>query len=817
MTELIRGRLIFGVDRKTGKQDFRLLTYQAAKGETAPAPPPAGELSADLIGLSESEIHVELELVLGKPRRIRPVGGDWVPPSASPPPPPVRNNSYQGPRPGGRAQAGGGQAPKTAQPSKYRFHNPYSFIPAPDRPTRGPLADGLPPSHNRYHPDFYSGRISVELRVETPLLLPDAARAEESENGHRVFPVRTRSDGAPDLPITSVKGALRSAFEAVTNSRFGVFAGHDGRLGLRMEARGGLLMVPARINGDCLELYEGTRDRTMAAAWLPRYSAGRSTDIDRRAIRYPGGTLPAHGDRVQCWLQRFHHERRNFDYWRVTAIAPVGGRLPDKPPTVESLGNHRALADTKRVEGWVYITNQNFSRKHDERVFFSAGPPKSVKLREAWRQAWKELVADSRAIHEKELEQRLRKHGDDAEARFLDKSPGQTAWSPHVYDEGWQELTDGSLCYAQVNAQGEVQGLYPVMISRDLHKVAPARLLPGSLHPATTPDALSPADRVFGWASQKGNGAYRGNLRIGPITPQGGAELIERFASPLPLAVLGQPKPHYARFYVARDRQGAAQAERLTRAQTAYAEGKGLRGRKMYPHHRDLPANYWQDAVRDDVGNPVTGNRYREYLRAATDTDGRKQQRQDNQNRSITGWVKPESHFQFDIDVSNLSPTEVGALLWLLSLPKGMFHRIGGGKPLGFGSVQLSLVKSELHKGTALRDHLVSFTTGRPAAADVEALIDSFKKATCEAAGVNDFKQTPWIAAFQTMARGIGSNEMPVHYPRVGRPGTSYPAPATNGENFKWFQQNDLTEGGCALPDADELNELVPLSIFMME
>lgn len=818
MTSLIRGRLIFGVDRKTGKQDFRCLVYQGAKGETPPTSIPVGELSADLIGRPEPEIHVELELVLGKPRRIRPAGGAWVPPAASPPP--VSGaNANRGPRPGGNAQAGGGQAPKTAQPAVHRFHNPYSFIPAPDRPITGPLADNVPPSHDRYHPDLYSGRISVELRVETPLLLPDAARAEERENGHRVFPVRTRSDGAPDLPVTSVKGALRAAFEAVTNSRFGVFAGHEGRLGLRMDARDGLRMVPARIKGDMLELHEGTRDRTMPAAWLPRYSAGNSTDLYGHGITYPGGGIPAHGDNVQCWLQLFHHDRRNFDYWRVTAIAPIDGRLPDKAPQIMSTGHHQARTETKRIKGWVYVTNQNFSRKHDERVFFSVGEPRKVNMREAWRQAWRELVADSRAIHERELELRLRQHGGDvtAYARFLGSSPGQTAWSPHVYDERWQELTDGSLCYAQVNRQGEVQGLYPVMISRDLHAAAPSRLLPDSLHPATSLNGLSPADRVFGWVGQKGKGAYRGNLRIGPINPQGGAELIENFARPLPLAILGQPKPHYARFYVARNRQGSAQPSGLQRPETAYAAGKGLRGRKMYPHHRDLPAHYWQDADRDDVRRPVAGNRYREYLRVSPDPNDRPEQRQDNQNRSIAGWVRPGSRFRFDIDVSNLSSVEAGALLWLLSLPEEMFHRIGGGKPLGFGSVRLSLVGSELHKGTVLRDHLVSFSTGRPSATDVETLINSFKEASCQAAKVKDFDRIPWIAGFKTMARGIGSDQMPIHYPRVGRPGNFYPPPATKGENFKWFQQNDLPGGRYALPDADELEDPPPLCIFIMD
>ncbi|GIW92469.1 MAG: hypothetical protein KatS3mg110_0510 [Pirellulaceae bacterium] len=60
-------------------------------------------------------------------------------------------------------------------------------------------------------------------------------------------------------------------------------------------------------------------------------------------------------------------------------------------------------------------------------------------------------------------------------------------------------------------------GLYPVNISRKLFDVAPLDLLPESLRPADAISKLSPADRVFGWVNQEGKGAYRGQIRIGPV------------------------------------------------------------------------------------------------------------------------------------------------------------------------------------------------------------------------------------------------------------------------------------------------------------
>ena len=63
----------------------------------------------------------------------------------------------------------------------------------------------------------------------------------------------------------------------------------------------------------------------------------------------------------------------------------------------------------------------------------------------------------------------------------------------------------------------------------------------------------------------------------------------------------------------------------------------------------------------------------------------------DNQNRSVTAWVRPKTTFRFRLRVRNLSDVELGALLWLLNLDEGHYHRLGGAKPLGFGSVKIRI------------------------------------------------------------------------------------------------------------------------------
>src|SRR5262249_53330867 len=142
------------------------------------------------------------------------------------------------------------------------------------------------------------------------------------KKGHKDFPVRVDADGKPLVPPTSIKGMLRSAYEAVTNSRLAVFAGHEDRLADRMPGREGLAPVAARVvmvNGtETIELLPGNSgisgtgrpadNDPMYAAWLPRYDR-QTGQIARFAVRYsdnslhPNNSLPQHQDTVHVWLE----------------------------------------------------------------------------------------------------------------------------------------------------------------------------------------------------------------------------------------------------------------------------------------------------------------------------------------------------------------------------------------------------------------------------------------------------------------------------------------------------------------------------------
>lgn len=141
------------------------------------------------------------------------------------------------------------------------FHNPYNFIPTPPRKNdNSELFDRAPVGHGKYHQDYWSGNITVKLKTKTPLLIPDAGNATEDNNGHKTYPLRIGADGKPLLPITSVKGALRLAYEIVTNSRYSIFEKHEDRLAYRTPAR--ITVVPARVESKDGKLFLRIMDDT---------------------------------------------------------------------------------------------------------------------------------------------------------------------------------------------------------------------------------------------------------------------------------------------------------------------------------------------------------------------------------------------------------------------------------------------------------------------------------------------------------------------------------------------------------------------------
>jgi CRISPR-associated protein (TIGR03986 family) len=809
---------------RVAKSGTVVLDYTNQKGNQVTYQIPQGQLSAELQEMRQDPrklqqlngLEVEFDLESGAVKRVRRKGQTFVPPTgASAASPRAGSSSHPAGSTGGSRVAQPQPATGAGSRSNPRgdFHNPYNFVPAPPRKTDDPdLGDHEPVGHHRLFPDRYTGVIRIKMTAITPLLLPDAANATDIGDDHKSFPVRLDADGNPYIPPTSIKGMLRSAYEAITNSRLAVFPGHEAKSGRNASGHGARLafrrparveVVPARIE-ECDDQRLTIRILTQlwlkSAAKLPRYlQHPRGNQMTRKgeavaALKYPDGSLPQHGDHVRV---------RVDNKGKVMHIVRYDQSKPDDGD-----------------EGWVLITEPNINNKKYERVYVISASDRLLRLQgeEALcvRHMWNELITNYQLTHVKDLEQRQKRKQKPND--YLGDKPGQTAWSRHIWDKRYNELCTGILCYVRLSGN-TITGIYPVSISRDLYLVSPLSLLHPSLRPATSITQLSPADRVFGWVNQEGKGAYRGQVRIGPVTCQTQPDqAIEWFNKEkrnlygeeakqepgLPLAILGQPKPQQARFYVAASPNGEAQADAISKEDAGYKRGKGLRGRKVYPHHTNLPPSHWDNPLEDRTQQAMNGKYFQEYRRPMLDGE----EQRDNQNRSIQGWVKPGTEFTFDIHITNLSEVELGALLWLLSLPKEHYHRLGGGKPLGFGSVYLEIdwTNTKVGNGAAWKNAYENMdNTLNDVLSDQSAggIIQTFQDAVKRVYGQNKaFDEVPFIKAFLRMAKGF-DDSLPVHYPRSQR------EPNPEGLAYEWFVENERVQQGriqhgYALPNLSE-------------
>jgi hypothetical protein len=193
----------------------------------------------------------------------------------------------------------------------------------------------------------------------------------------------------------------------------------------------------------------------------------------------------------------------------------------------------------------------------------------------------------------------------------------------------------------------------------------------------------------------------------------------------------------------------------------------------------------------------------------------------DDQNRSVTGWVKEGVNFSFSIELMNLTTVELGALLWLLLQPKEHYHRLGFAKPLGFGSVSLHVTSLDLHNGESYRARYNSFS---PPPADSgqtkseDAANKCAKSITSIDAGNQNFvakyiqelervygkgkkfKDIAFIAAFEKSLSGF-TDGLPTHYPRAQQGDHAGPLPPhLEGLAYEWFVANDRGPK-LALPD----------------
>jgi len=681
-----------------------------------------------------------------------------------------------------------------------RFLNPYNFVrPLPAPQNLSSLSDENadlhllwrcpPPPHDRY--TGLSGRITCTMTAKTPVFVSDSdffyRNEEDEEKKHKTYRF-FNMNGQDMIPASSLRGSIRSVFEAATNSTFGAFTFKDEPLYYRWSPDAALGFVPARVEHDessesgyRLRLLTGMLNleigsKNLYAAWIPQYpnpGTKRPKHLLTEIVKIPANLQDG---QTKCWayvvntkylLQRetaHENQRKGFPHWQVEYISKTEQEardwfraLDDDKKKIDQNGQP---ARYKLVSGYVHTTGLNADVKQYERFFYFNGDEKntqSVTLTKDDVQRFNSLMSD---YHKRE----------DSITNSLDNAT-RTGIKPSRFVKRLEQLREGTLVYARLvgsNNTPTVCDIYPVGAPRAMYERT-IRDVIATYHPYLLPpthlNELCLASRVFGWISQEGETdltkevAYRGRVRFS------NAKVTREIKNdePLTLSILGTPHPTSIEFYL--DDSTDLRPSREN-AQHGYNNPNAkIRGRKMYRHHKQ-----WK---RDE----------------ATSSE------QSDQNRSIQGIYEANSTWEFTIDFENMQPVELGALLWTLELSgdKQAYHRIGYGKPLGFGSVQIEVTGLALHDSTTryTAENQIERTQEEQKKQQREnvekykpKLVERFQTKISKLYNDIPFAELDNIVDLFALLSGR-SDTLPIHYPRL-KPNRQ----AEDNEGFRWFVAN---------------------------
>ncbi|WP_147680628.1 hypothetical protein [Actinomyces ruminicola] len=349
--------------------------------------------------------------------------------------------------------------------------------------------------------------------------------------------------------------------------------------------------------------------------------------------------------------------------------------------------------------------------------------------------------------------------------------------------------------FASVSNKGNITSLTPSQVGR---RTAPGSLAPVKLAeksgvaPARSFTQASAGDRMWGFVADEKEdnasqaAAVRGRITIHPITPvqPGHDSWLQRPApddKPWRLPTLASPKPSTGAPYL-RDQRGRALPEETTRAGTY--QPKQTLIRKVYPTHRKL------------LG--------REGLPNSTPLEG-----DIGPHDTVVGsFLSPGAKFTTTIAFYGLTPEELAVLVWLLtperlvppdaspddeSMRRG-YHRLGFGKPLGYGAVEISATDVYVSTGEEMASMYaqlagcLGFTPADTATTPPARLSRALDPLPA------DFEDSLPVRAFVRAAYGW-DDEADVQYPAADEPANKKTGVSATAKWFKEREENRVKHG----------------------
>ena len=643
--------------------------------------------------------------------------------------------------------------------SKNTFVNPYHFIPLQDRCNKN-----IDYEDRRNEAGLMTGWIECEIKTETPIFIPNTTnndfykeriRKGNKEDTINSYDFHSRTDNNntnketnnPIIPGSSIRGMLRSAFEILTNSCLSTTDDNHvlykrvttpadpGRL---VKENGKWMIV------ECEKF--GIKNQDLYDKYIEKVDGSKFKVYDARE----GVVLPGdYKDKEEVFVklgQKYPKIKKG--YYNTKTREKEKDRVLFKPFTeVDRIS--RSQTNECELKGYLHL-GESFHKKHHESVFVETDRTHPVTKRDV-----ENLLENYKLYQDKTVNQGYK----------INEHKGYRSNIKGAKNAKIDTL-NGALIY-YVKYKGKYY-LSPAAIGREVfHNRLKDLLKKGDYSPCTSHDKLCPACALFGFAGQESKrdddrkkNAIASRVRFTDATTDN-----PNFLNPVILPELAGPKPSATELYmkkpngknVAMWNYDYAVTKQGRETSTLGVYQPQIQGRKMYWHQ--------------------------ESMKTFLDENKRYNNREKISYSDRLVKVRPvdkDVNFEFKVHFNQVTEHELKQLLWALSIggKRGMAHKIGMGKPVGLGSIKVSINGVKERKIELSPDKLKYEINSR----DIE-FSDSDLLEDSEGASEKTIK------AFETMTN-YEKHPPDVHYPYcVDKFNNHMP------KNYEWFMGNKQIQG----------------------
>ncbi len=520
---------------------------------------------------------------------------------------------------------------------------PYHFVPLSNwifAPTWGPWVNQDQPFQ-----DGLNGEIQLTLTNKTPLLIGERGEVKEGEPTQVHF--LTNPDGTYIIPGSTIKGMLRNVLEIASFSKMKLV--DDKAFSFRdLASKAYRNQIGTNTKAGFLNFIDGRWELT-PCEFLPIHYKDIDEELNTR-FNDKAGELSA-----QDKYRQINLKDNTFSANTYFKDNPQGKGKNATPTRMARLtSNENAeINDAHLVFTGPMSQGKNIVKKKDYLFYFEQDRDRSATI-PVPAEVWQAFVA----AHGGQAGNNHQKQQTDL-ITYLQKNP-----SKHGIPVFWLPPKGGG-------QQVRVLGLAKMM------KLPYANTVHNTINyqnQAHTLQQLSPdlTECLFGRVEDEGELNLKGRVQCTDLNGVPKTVIIDKT---LPPVIGGQPRASFFPAYLTQPNTDSEDHIKPGLDYTTWDDDNArIRGWKRYPN-----TDNWQ--AQFDINHDVQANV--ENLRHKDRTA--------MQNKLFP--AKPGALFTGKIRFHNLKPQELGALLWAVTfgLNKDCFHKVGLGKPMGFGQVQCQI------------------------------------------------------------------------------------------------------------------------------